>query len=341
MTDFQAKPKAEQDALRTFWAEQEWTRYGPAAPDTGPPTPPSTRAETAASPSLPSPPPPAPTDHTQPFLDKVADLLDRYRQSDRPATGRGAPIQGSFDEAVKHIRELEVVSGESAEAGSFDETVPEPGHTGEQPSNLIDEKLQELLPPDKWVETPRQMDLTAMEGKIIESLLGVPPRVGEIEEAIETQERTPPEAVHRATVPVEMAIADLDDLMNRLHDVRHTYARQLALPSSSDHQDCRELLVKLGVPVVTAMIPYEAEGLASALAKKGIVDFVGTEDSDVLAYEVRPTCLYARCKLISGPVVAPCRVIVYVSCVSLGRNGARSVGDDVRPIPRFLRPAWH
>jgi flap endonuclease-1 len=186
---------------------------------------------------------------------------------------------------VEQIRELELVSGESAEAG-FDETIPETGGPGETPSNMIDEKLQELLPPDEWVETPRQMDLTALEGNIVESLLGVPSRMMEVDESSEVEGQVAPAPVHPATVPIAAAIADLDDLMGRLHDVRHTYARQLALPSSSDHQDCRELLIKLGVPVVTAMIPYEAEGLASALAKEGIVDFVGTEDSDVLAYEV-------------------------------------------------------
>jgi hypothetical protein len=44
----------------------------------------------------------------------------------------------------------------------------------------------------------------------------------------------------------------------------------------------------MGVPVIEAEPPFEAEGVASALAKRGLVDYVGTEDSDVIAYDVSP-----------------------------------------------------
>jgi hypothetical protein len=42
----------------------------------------------------------------------------------------------------------------------------------------------------------------------------------------------------------------------------------------------------MGVPVLEAKIPFEAEGLAASLALSGLADYVGTEDSDVLAYKV-------------------------------------------------------
>ena len=81
-------------------------------------------------------------------------------------------------------------------------------------------------------------------------------------------------------------MARLDELIARNPEVREIYNRALSLPKTSDHDDCKELLVKMGVPVLEAAVPFEAEGLAASLARAGLVDFVATEDSDVLAYEV-------------------------------------------------------
>lgn len=78
----------------------------------------------------------------------------------------------------------------------------------------------------------------------------------------------------------------LDQLIRTSPEVKRTYDRALAMPTPSDHDACMELVTRMGVPVIKAGIPYEAEGLASSLARAGLVDFVGTEDSDVLAYEV-------------------------------------------------------
>jgi flap endonuclease-1 len=78
----------------------------------------------------------------------------------------------------------------------------------------------------------------------------------------------------------------LEDLIEVTPHVRQIYQRALNMPSASDHDACRDLVVKMGVPVLEACIPYEAEGLAASLANAGLVDFVGSEDSDVLAYEV-------------------------------------------------------
>lgn len=78
----------------------------------------------------------------------------------------------------------------------------------------------------------------------------------------------------------------LDELIRIAPEVKQTYERALAMPSPSDHDACMELVARMGVPVIKAGIPYEAEGLAASMARSGLVDFVGTEDSDVLAYEV-------------------------------------------------------
>lgn len=78
----------------------------------------------------------------------------------------------------------------------------------------------------------------------------------------------------------------LDRLIRIAPEVKQSYERALAMPSPSDHDACMELVTRMGVPVIKAGIPYEAEGLAASMARSGLVDFVGTEDSDVLAYEV-------------------------------------------------------
>jgi hypothetical protein len=60
------------------------------------------------------------------------------------------------------------------------------------------------------------------------------------------------------------------------------YERALQVPTQRIFAQCRELLQRMGVPVVFAEVPFEAEGLAAALAKEGLVDYVGTEDSDAI-----------------------------------------------------------
>lgn len=78
----------------------------------------------------------------------------------------------------------------------------------------------------------------------------------------------------------------LDTLLATAPSVKQIYDRALSQPGPHDHDACKDLLRLMGVPVLDAPIPYEAEGLAASLAKAGIVDYVGTEDSDVIAYEV-------------------------------------------------------
>jgi hypothetical protein len=80
----------------------------------------------------------------------------------------------------------------------------------------------------------------------------------------------------------------LDHLIKTSPEVKQVYERALAMPTPSDHDACMELVTRMGVPVIKAGIPYEAEGLAASLARSGLVDFVGTEDSDVIASEVSP-----------------------------------------------------
>jgi flap endonuclease-1 len=190
--------------------------------------------------------------------------LTSYRQYDRPRQPHRSKLDSDTEEALQHVRDVELFIGESAEGGQFESQGP--AEDGKEVELEIDARLQELAPFDQYSETLTQHDLTSAEGEVIDRLLGL------------SEE---PETVQpRDTVEV------LDSILEVAPQVREIYARALKLPSANDHDDCRQLLLRLGVPILTAMVPYEAEGLASSLARQGLVDFVATEDSDVLAYEV-------------------------------------------------------
>ncbi|WVO18698.1 hypothetical protein L204_106418 [Cryptococcus depauperatus] len=128
----------------------------------------------------------------------------------------------------------------------------------------MDERLENLVPLEEFTETYRQAELTLEEGEIINSLLSP------------TSESSTPDLPSPAQ--------RLEDLLNLQLTVLRTHLKALDIPSPSNHANCRELLSVMGIPILVAPAPYEAEGLASALARAGKVDYVGTEDSDVLAY---------------------------------------------------------
>ena len=203
------------------------------------------------------------------FIGNVTELVDNYRENVKPYQGGQKGISEDVTEAIDHVRDLE----------EFSETLvshPVPSEEVEK-TLLIDEKLQEIVPTDHFTESPTQTALTIEEGKVIQALLRSPMR----DEAVDMQNTKD----------------QLDAVISRSPEVKDIYDRALSQPTKIDHDDCKELLVKMGVPVLEAIAPYEAEGLASSLAKAGLVDFVGTEDSDVLAYEVCLAVHHSRTKL--------------------------------------------
>lgn len=330
--EVQSLPEDEQQSLRDFWAQESWTRYGPPAgaqADTPPPqAPPSEGAtkegtsQSASEPSVASvasqddsgsdssipsasegeshPKPPAPpassaATPTSDIVSKISSILTSYRLHDRPKDSARNEIQPETAEALNHIRDLEVFMGEPTEAGQV-EAIRTCIEKGDKERDLeMDDKLQELVPYEEYTETPTQQGLTVAEGTIIDALLGFGPTG-----AAGMESPSP------AKVDLKPEIERLDRIMEVIPQVRQMYARALKLPSRSDHDDCRELLVRMGVPVLVAEIPYEAEGLASSLARRGLVDFVATEDSDVLGYEVRQLLARAHFRdLCSGMQALP------------------------------------
>lgn len=125
-----------------------------------------------------------------------------------------------------------------------------------------------LVEPDRdYTESPRQMALTSEEDL----------RLQDVDQAMRSN------AYDQSQI-TEFS-KDFNDLAERARLVSRTYERGHKIPSKWELEECQELMHVMGVPVVLAHPPFEAEGLASAMALAGIADFVGTEDSDVLGYE--------------------------------------------------------
>lgn len=244
---------------------------------------------------------------------QLASLIERHRDYAHRAGLKEAPsldVVASPDvsDAIDHVRELEELHEELDIARPIS-TAAKPAADGHRLSaseitslekarreldqKIVDEKIIEMIPMDTFVESRTQRSLTIEEGHILDAVLSpplvetsssavTPPLEGLQElDALPGWEAIEPEA--------EMTpLARLDQLVERAPVVRDIYVRALNQPTLSNHAACRDLLRLMGVPIVLAEAPFEAEGLASAMANQGLVDFVGTEDSDVLAYQVRP-----------------------------------------------------
>lgn len=184
-------------------------------------------------------------------------------------------------------------------------------------SAVIDAKLK-AQPSALYTETARQRALSEMEAEVWEVLGLQPPRSeydepaihAPAEEELDAQttaqvDRLADEAASDTEQPVDTdaipmdeldastmvrdvpaAMSILSEIMTLSPPVRDTYVRALDMPLETHHAACRDLLTAMGVPILTATIPFEAEGLASALAIAGYVDYVGTEDSDAVVYGV-------------------------------------------------------
>ncbi|KAJ9125442.1 hypothetical protein QFC22_000403 [Naganishia vaughanmartiniae] len=122
-------------------------------------------------------------------------------------------------------------------------------------------------PAKEYTESPRQMALTSEEDL----------RLQDIDQAMRSN-------TYDQSQITEFS-REFDDLAERARLVSRTYERGHRIPTKWELEECQELMHVMGVPVVLAHPPFEAEGLASAMALAGIADFVGTEDSDVLGYE--------------------------------------------------------
>jgi flap endonuclease-1 len=244
-------------------------------------------------------------------IDTLTSLVSRYRAHNRPRE-RGLPETPEVSQAIEHICDLEELSEEiesqalslpaaateADAANTPDEGEGEGGAVVKDPvREFVDERIEEVMP-NTFAESRRQSDLTVEEGEIIDAFLcrsqsspptsPTPPAhlsAGSVD-VIVGGEEVSSDTIQITPLSQQPPLDRLDDLILRLPAIQAIYDRALDMPTQQDHADCRELLMRMGVPVIHAEAPYEAEGLASALAREGLVDYVGTEDSDVIAYEV-------------------------------------------------------
>lgn len=145
--------------------------------------------------------------------------------------------------------------------------------SNEETAAVLDARLR-CLPLAEYTESAKQRYLSQCEGEMYELAFGGPDvgqRLGGADDSA-------------ARLPTAMKV--LEEIEERMPAVKGIYTRALAIPREEHHAACRELLTRMGVPIVFARVPYEAEGLCAAMAMSGLVDFAGTEDSDVVAYGV-------------------------------------------------------
>jgi flap endonuclease-1 len=215
------------------------------------------------------------------MIDTLSDLQAEFLAKTSSGVSRKDPE--GLTEALRHASELERLHeaiGDPSRPSDIYRSPPE-----EEETSILDEALEQVVPEDAFRESRKQKELTEEEGQIIPSLLSG--QVGIMTKSSGEEQEEPVEVEEIFTPDQRSPMSRLDDLIQATPEVRAMYQRALNMPSPSDHDACRDLVIKMGVPVLEAEIPYEAEGLAASLANAGLVDFVGTEDSDVVAYEVR------------------------------------------------------
>lgn len=210
------------------------------------------------------------------MIPEIGDLIQEVQLSSRPSSQRRLQASaGTTSGKLNKIPlEKETISGTSEDE--------DPEFCLESPLSEDDQQIlteahdqtedveikRALVEPDgNYTESLRQMALTAEEelqlhdlAQLASSGVNTSSQIGDIAK-------------------------DVEDLQNRARIVAKTYARGHSLPAKWEIEEIQQLMHVMGVPVILAHSPFEAEGLASAMALAGTVDFVGTEDTDVLAYE--------------------------------------------------------
>jgi flap endonuclease-1 len=197
----------------------------------------------------------------EPPRDAMIDGGDAASVNDHPDSGLAA--------SLKHVEEqLARMPLIDAEAETSVETVAasDPMLLEQQEDDIEDIATVVVEPSLEFTETIRQMALTANENYIVSDII----------------------KTITSDSPSQLALLEsqqeLRDLQDRAKEVSKTYERSHAKPTAQDMEEARELLEIMGVPIVQAPSPYEAEGLCAAMVLSGMADYAGTEDSDVLVY---------------------------------------------------------
>ena len=185
-------------------------------------------------------------------------------------TGRlDADNDNPDDELVFIENGLERISLAAPSAGPNEKTLDE-ALVGQEEDDVDVEDIATVVvePSHDFTESIRQTALTANENYLLSDI-------------IKTLTSSFPTPTQMTFVEYQQELRNLQD---RAREVARTYERSHAKPTAQDIEEARELLQVMGVPIVQAPSPYEAEGLAAAMVLGGMADYAGTEDSDVLVY---------------------------------------------------------
>ncbi|WWC87959.1 uncharacterized protein L201_002860 [Kwoniella dendrophila CBS 6074] len=250
------------------------------------------------------------------MIDTLVPIIQDYRESQKKSSTQGEDSDlslalgdnESIVEIDEELREWVPTKSRFATSSIEDQKKAKALEDDEKESTMheLDSVLEELISNNQIGETKRQKYLSKEEGEIISAILSSAPSTPSVQVSAENQEDpshissplspgsvsglgSETEEILAVEKEMQIPISDPLERLNQLlvdaPSVRQTHEKALDIPTAADQADCKELLKVMGVLVLEAKVPFEAEGLASALAKNGLVDFVGTEDSDVLAYE--------------------------------------------------------
>jgi flap endonuclease-1 len=215
-------------------------------------------------------------------ISRLSWLADAYDSTTFTSDNSALPtLFEAFEEEETEVWRIASGLGPDAEGEALTVSAEIWADESEEISLALEARLLALEPASSYSETKRQRALTEGEGDVWELAFGSV----SLESAPEAGEEGVG-ACSDLALGLTAALAQLDGLRADAPAVRATYVSNLIVPLESEHAACRDLLRKMGVPVLLAPVPFEAEGVASVMALRGEVDFVGTEDSDVIVYGV-------------------------------------------------------
>ncbi|KAJ3736655.1 PIN domain-like protein [Lentinula guzmanii] len=120
----------------------------------------------------------------------------------------------------------------------------------------------------------RQCELTLQEGKFWDSLTST------LSEPKDAASELPSEIEDDGHQEI------LQELTNKSNSISESYRNSTHPPTAQTYAECKEILQVMGVPCFDCDGPFEAEALASSLVLNGYADYVASEDTDVIIYEV-------------------------------------------------------
>ncbi len=71
----------------------------------------------------------------------------------------------------------------------------------------------------------------------------------------------------------------VNDLTQKSSIMSASYTRRTFAPTSKTYDESREILQAMGIPCVESTGTFEAEALASAIVRRGLADYVVSEDT--------------------------------------------------------------